>query len=52
MHHGLDIDEAGNGTLNEPRLYQLLRQKQSVADRQFAVEFLDAGAQVFAFTFG
>jgi hypothetical protein len=30
----------------------LLRQSQSIADRQFEIEFLDAGVEAFAFTFG
>jgi hypothetical protein len=32
--------------------YELIRQKGAVDDRTFEIEFLDAGAQVFAFTFG
>jgi thiol-disulfide isomerase/thioredoxin len=50
--HGSDIDDRGNGTLAEPGLYQLIRQKGPIEDRGFEIEFLDAGAQVFAFTFG
>ena len=50
--HGVDIDEQGNGVVTEQRLYQLVRQGKSVADRQFEIEFLDPGAQAFAFTFG
>jgi hypothetical protein len=50
--HGTDIDEQGNGTVTEPRLYQLIRQPQPVADRQFEIEFLDSGVEGFAFTFG
>ena len=50
--HGLDIDEAGNGTVVEPRMYQLIRQPQPIADREFEIEFLDAGVEAFAFTFG
>ena len=34
------------------RLYQLIRQSKPSADRDFEIEFLDAGAQAFAFTFG
>src|SRR5436309_9552102 len=40
--HGLDVDEQGHGTLTEPRLYQLIRQPQPIADRQFEIAFLDA----------
>lgn len=39
--HGVDVDEAGNGTVSEPRLYQLIRQQGSVADRTFELTFLD-----------
>jgi thiol-disulfide isomerase/thioredoxin len=50
--HGVDIDEQGNGALTEQRLYQLIRQPGPVGDRTFEIEFLDAGAEAFAFTFG
>jgi thiol-disulfide isomerase/thioredoxin len=50
--HGLDVDEDGNGTVTEQRLYQLIRQPKAVIDRQFEIEFLDAGVEAFAFTFG
>ncbi len=50
--HGVDVDEAGNGTVTEQRLYQLIRQPTPIADRQFEIEFLDSGVEAFAFTFG
>jgi hypothetical protein len=50
--HGIDVDDQGNGTVSEPRLYQLIRQTAPVADRQFEIEFLDPGVEVFVFTFG
>ena len=50
--HGLDVDAQGIGTLAEPRLYQLIRQPKPITDRQFEIEFLDSGVEVFAFTFG
>jgi cytochrome c biogenesis protein CcdA/thiol-disulfide isomerase/thioredoxin len=50
--HGADTDDQGNGTVSEQRLYQLVRQGKPDADRQFEIEFLDPGAQAFAFTFG
>ncbi len=50
--HGIDVDSQGNGTLSEPRLYQLIRQSQPITDRQFEIKFLDPGAQAFDFTFG
>ena len=50
--HGSDVDEQGNGTVSEQRLYQLIRQPKPIADRQFEIEFLDPGVEAFAFTFG
>jgi thiol-disulfide isomerase/thioredoxin len=50
--HGADVDDQGNGTATEQRLYQLIRQPHPIADRQFDVEFLDPGVEAFAFTFG
>ncbi len=50
--HGTDVDEQGNGTVAEQRLYQLIRQSTPIADRQFEIEFLDPGVEAFAFTFG
>jgi thiol-disulfide isomerase/thioredoxin len=50
--HGSDVDDQGHGTVTEPRLYQLLRQPQPIADRQFEIAFLDAGVEAYVFTFG
>ena len=50
--HGSDVDDQGNGMVTDPRLYQLIRQPGPIADRQFEIEFLDAGVEAFAFTFG
>jgi thiol-disulfide isomerase/thioredoxin len=50
--HGLDVDEGGNGTVVEQRLYQLVRQPMAIADRTFAIEFLDSGVEAYSFTFG
>jgi len=50
--HGLDVDAAGNGSVIEQRLHQLIRQPKPIVDRQFEIEFLDAGVEAFAFTFG
>ncbi len=49
---GTDVDEQGNGTVTEQRLYQLVRQPGAIVDRQFDIEFLDPGVEAFAFTFG
>jgi thiol-disulfide isomerase/thioredoxin len=50
--HGADIDDQGNGTVVEQRLYQLIRQTRPITDRQFEIQFLDSGAEAFDFTFG
>jgi thiol-disulfide isomerase/thioredoxin len=50
--HGIDVDEGGNGTMTEPRLHQLVRQRGRVAERTFEIEFLDPGAEAYVFTFG
>lgn len=50
--HGVDVDEQGNGTIDGQRLYQLIRQKDGARERHFRIQFLDAGAQAYAFTFG
>jgi thiol-disulfide isomerase/thioredoxin len=50
--HGVDVDDQGNGTVIDQRLYQLIRQPKPIVDRQFTIEFLDAGAEAFVFTFG
>jgi len=49
---GGDLDASGNGTIVEQRLYQLIRQPAPITERQFEIEFLDDGAEAFAFTFG
>jgi thiol-disulfide isomerase/thioredoxin len=50
--HGLDIDEAGNGELDRPRLYQLIREPASITDRTIEIVFLAPGAEAYCFTFG
>ncbi|HMA75178.1 MAG TPA: redoxin family protein [Xanthobacteraceae bacterium] len=50
--HGTDVDDQGNGSVAEQRLYQLIRQPKPIADRQFEIEFLDPGVAAYAFTFG
>jgi cytochrome c biogenesis protein CcdA/thiol-disulfide isomerase/thioredoxin len=51
-NHGVDADAQGEGIITDHRLYQLIRQKDMIEDRTFEIEFLDPGAQAFAFTFG
>jgi thiol-disulfide isomerase/thioredoxin len=50
--HGLDVDETGYGTGVEQRMDQLIRQPRPIVERTFEIEFLDAGVEAFAFTFG
>ena len=50
--HGSDADAEGWGSVQEGRLYQLIRQAGSVRDRTFEIEFFDAGVGAYAFTFG
>jgi len=50
--HGADSAPDGSGQVREPRLYQLIRQRERVEDRTFEIEFLDAGARAVVFTFG
>jgi thiol-disulfide isomerase/thioredoxin len=51
--NGLDVDEAGNGTLDRPpRLHQLIRERGSITDRTFEITFLAPGAEAYCFTFG
>jgi hypothetical protein len=50
--HGFDVDAEGWGSVQEARLYQLIRQPGNIADRTFEIEFFDAGARAYAFTFG
>jgi len=50
--HGSDIDAEGNGVVERQKLYQLVRQGKGSRSRVFEIEFLDPGAQAYAFTFG
>lgn len=49
---GVDLDAQGMGTVKEPRMYQLIRQRQRIVHRRFDIEFLDPGVEAFSFTFG
>jgi hypothetical protein len=46
------VDAAGNGTLVEPRLYQLVREPGAIADCTFEIAFAAAGVEAYVFTFG
>ncbi|WP_448141921.1 cytochrome c biogenesis protein DipZ [Stenotrophomonas bentonitica] len=49
---GGDVGADGSGTVDEHRLYQLIRQSGDVGERTFEIEFLDPGVHAYAFTFG
>jgi thiol-disulfide isomerase/thioredoxin len=50
--HGVDVDEDGNGLLEDGRMYQLVRQRDGVRERTLEIAFLEAGAEAYVFTFG
>jgi thiol-disulfide isomerase/thioredoxin len=50
--HGVDTDERGRGSVAEPRLFQLVRQRGGVSERTFEITFLDPGVRAYVFTFG
>jgi thiol-disulfide isomerase/thioredoxin len=50
--HGLDVNELGEGTVDEPRMYQLVRQHGPIDPRTFEITFLDPGVRAYVFTFG
>jgi thiol-disulfide isomerase/thioredoxin len=49
---GTDVAADGSGVAKDQRTYQLIRQTGPIADRRFEIEFLDAGAEAYCFTFG
>jgi thiol-disulfide isomerase/thioredoxin len=50
--HGVDVDEDGNGVLREGRMYQVVRQPDTIGDRTLEITFLEPGAEAYSFTFG
>jgi hypothetical protein len=50
--HGVDVDEQGSGFLRDARLYQLVREQDTVRERTLEITFLEPGAEAYAFTFG
>ena len=50
--HGLDAGESGEGTLSEPRMYQLVRQRGPIRERTFEIAFDAPGVRAYVFTFG
>ena len=49
---GTDVDGEGQGSAEDQRLYQLIRQRGDIDDRTVEIEFLDPGAEAYCFTFG
>lgn len=49
---GSDMEPDGSGILGEQRTHQLVRQPGRIGDRTFEIEFLDACAEAYCFTFG
>jgi thiol-disulfide isomerase/thioredoxin len=52
LSHGVDVDEDGNGVLEDGRMYQLVRQHDTVGERTLEISFLEPGAEAYSFTFG
>src|ERR671918_1880126 len=50
--HGVDVDEEGNGLLQDARMYQLVREQDRVRERTLQITFLEPGAAAYVFTFG
>ena len=50
--HGVDVDDSGGGTVDQQRLYQLIRQQGPISERVCEIEFLEAGVEAYCFTFG
>ncbi|MEV1131709.1 redoxin domain-containing protein [Agromyces sp. NPDC049794] len=50
--HGTDVTSDGRGVVGEQTTFQLIRQPGPIGNRRFEIEFLDAGIEVYCFTFG
>ena len=50
--HGTEVDTQGQGSTEDQRLYQLIRQPGEIEDRTFEIEFLDPSVEAYCFTFG
>jgi Thioredoxin like C-terminal domain len=49
---GGDVAPDGTGTVDAPRLYQLVRQPRGAAERTFSITFHAPGVRAYVFTFG
>ena len=50
--HGIDVDERGEGTTVDRRLYHLVRQPGAVEEHSLEITFLEHGIEAYVFTFG
>jgi thiol-disulfide isomerase/thioredoxin len=50
--HGVDAAPDGTGAVIAPRMYQLVRQRGTVRERTFTIEFQNPGVHAVDFTFG
>jgi thiol-disulfide isomerase/thioredoxin len=50
--HGTDCDEEGHGAVPQPRLYQLIRQRDAIDEHTFEISFAAPGVEAYVFTFG
>jgi hypothetical protein len=50
--NGTDVDAEGRGVLRDQNTYQLVRQPGEIEERVVEIEFLEAGAEAYCFTFG
>jgi thiol-disulfide isomerase/thioredoxin len=49
---GTDVDTEGRGVVRDQNTYQLIRQSHVAGERRFEIEFEEAGAEGYCFTFG
>ena len=49
---GVDVGEHGEGTAQDRRLFQLVRQSGEVGEHTFEITFLEPGVEAYVFTFG
>ena len=50
--HGVDLDADGTGVLHGGRMYQLVREHDTVRERTLQITFTEPGVEAYAFTFG
>jgi len=50
--HGVDVDDAGDGVLDNGRMYQLIRTHAGISGRTVEITFFASGAEAYSFTFG